>query len=123
MGFSWVPGNHNCNLIGVSLTKPAEVLFIDTSSPQNWAKHRIPKAVHLTFYRLSEPGIKRFTKKTLLSVADNSTPIVLYEDDGFSGAWEAAYAVNWGFERVYHFKGGTQAWKDAGYPVEMGPPN
>ena len=22
LGFSWAPGNHNCNLIGVSLTKP-----------------------------------------------------------------------------------------------------
>ena len=33
MGFSWAPGNHNCNLIGVSLTKPRRVI-------ETKAKHR-----------------------------------------------------------------------------------
>ena len=37
-----------------------------------------------------------------------------------SASWEAAKALAWGYENVYHFLGGAEAWAEAGYPVETG---
>ncbi len=62
----------------------------------------------------------RFTEETLMAVADKNVEIVVYYNDTYSGAWEAAKAANWGYQNVYFFRGGAQAWKDAGYPVETG---
>ncbi len=85
-----------------------------------WNAGHIPGAVHLSWQRTAD---QRLSKTALREVAGYNDEIVLYFD-GVAGiasaAEEAAKAVNWGYRKVYHFDGGTKAWKDAGYPVETG---
>jgi rhodanese-related sulfurtransferase len=33
---------------------------------------------------------------------------------------ECARAVSWGYEKIYFYGGGLDAWKAAGYPVKTG---
>ncbi len=96
-------------------------VFIDTSHPNAWKKQHIPGAVHLPYLRLKDSAQARFTEETLMAVADKTEEIVVHcRDKGcISGAWEAAKAANWGYQKVYFFRFGAQAWKDAGYPVDL----
>ena len=57
-----------------------------------------------------------------MEVADKTKDIVLYcKEGGCSGSpFETAKAVNWGYQKVYRFRGGALAWKEAGYPIETG---
>ncbi len=95
-------------------------VFIDTSHPDVRQEQQIPGAVHLTYYRFTDSAQARFTEETLIAVVDKTVEIVVYCDDCYNRVWDAAKAVNWGYQKVYFFRGGAQAWKDAGYPVETG---
>lgn len=97
------------------------VVFIDTSHPDARQENQIPGAVHLTYFRFTDSTQARFTEETLIAVVDKTVEIVVYCDDCYNRVWEAAKAVNWGYQKVYFFRGGAQAWKDAGYPVETRP--
>jgi rhodanese-related sulfurtransferase len=96
-------------------------VFIDTSHPDVRQEQQIPGAVHLTYYRSTDSAQARFTEETLIAVVDKTVEIVVYCDDCYNRVWDAAKAVNWGYQKVYFFRGGAQAWKDAGNPVETGP--
>jgi Tfp pilus assembly protein PilF/rhodanese-related sulfurtransferase len=95
-------------------------VFIDTSHPDVRKQQQIPGAIHLTYYRLTDSAQAKFTEERLMAVADKTMEIVVYCDDCYNRAWDAAKAANWGYQKVYFFRGGAQAWKDAGYPVETG---
>ena len=60
-----------------------------------------------------------FNKTRLLEIVDKTQEVVLYSS-GYSkyAAYASAYAVDNGFQRVYFFEDGFEAWKAAGYPVE-----
>ncbi len=99
------------------------MIFIDTSDDSVWNEAHIPGAVRLPYYRTRDLSRKRFRRTTLREVADYNDEIVLYfafpaEDETASASWEAAKAVTWGYQKVYHFVGGARAWREAGYPVE-----
>ena len=96
-------------------------VFIDTSHPDVRQEQQIPGAIHLTYYRFTDSAQARITEETLTAVVDKTVEIVVYCDDCYNRVWEAAKAVNWGYQRVHFFRGGAQAWKDAGFPVESGP--
>ena len=55
-----------------------------------------------------------------MAVVDKDQEVVIYYTADYSGAWEAAKAANWGYQKVYFIEGGAQAWKEAGYPIETG---
>jgi rhodanese-related sulfurtransferase len=102
------------------------VVFIDTGSEALWKKGRVPDALNLPSLRdVDDPTEKRFRETTLSEIVDKSEEVVFYWwAPGWynSGVltWVAAKAVNWGYQKVYYFHGGTPAWKEAGYPIEKG---
>jgi TolB-like protein/rhodanese-related sulfurtransferase len=99
------------------------VIFIDTNGESTWNAGHIPGAVHLSWERSGDPNRVRYSKSTLREVAGYDDEIVLYLNDGSgytSPAWQVAKAVTWGYRKVYFFDGGAKAWKEAGYPIEMG---
>jgi rhodanese-related sulfurtransferase len=98
-------------------------LFIDTSSEALWKKGRVPDALNLPSLRdVDDPTQKRFRETTLSEIVDKSEEVVFYwwPPVGDTGdlIWAAAKAVNWGYQKVYYFRVGTPAWKEAGYPIE-----
>ena len=102
------------------------VVFVDTSSEAMWKKDRVPDALNLPSLRnVNDPTEKRFRETTLSDIVDKSEEVVFYwwapgwYDKGVL-TWVAAKAVNWGYQKVYYFHGGTPAWKEAGYPIEKG---
>lgn len=97
-------------------------VFIDASSPETFKKERISGSVNLPYYRSLDPAQKYFTQEALLEVAEKSQEIVLFcERTGcLYPAWVTAKAANWGYQRIFFFKGGTEAWYEAGYFVERG---
>jgi TolB-like protein/rhodanese-related sulfurtransferase len=95
------------------------VLFIDVHF--QWNQEHIPGAVLLEVwkgegYRFNENALRRY--------ADFDDEIVVYSSSGRSqsvgrqAAIGAAIAVSRGFNNIFHFPGGLDAWKKAGYPVE-----
>jgi TolB-like protein/class 3 adenylate cyclase/Flp pilus assembly protein TadD/rhodanese-related sulfurtransferase len=102
------------------------VVFIDTSSEALWKKGRVPGALNLPSQRdVDDPTEKRFRETTLSEIVDKSEEVVFYWwapgwYDSSAIIWVAAKAVNWGYQKVYYFHGGTPAWKEAGYPIEKG---
>ncbi|MFW9915044.1 MAG: rhodanese-like domain-containing protein [Candidatus Thorarchaeota archaeon] len=54
--------------------------------------------------------------------ADNHTPILVYCRSGGRSASASAILVSMDYEQVYNLLGGFLAWKNAGYPYEIGNP-
>ena len=95
-------------------------VFIDSSSSDVWNKRHVLGAIHMRSGWSDDPAWLKFSKATLIEVADKTEELVLYcQDSGCDGSpYEAAKAANWGFQKVYRFRGGALAWEKAGYPVE-----
>ena len=95
------------------------VLFVDTSF--NWIQERIPGSILLELWK--GEGYM-FNKNAIRRHADFDDEIVIYSSRGAArrigreAAMGAAIAVSAGFNNVYYFPGGLDAWKDAGYPSE-----
>jgi TolB-like protein/class 3 adenylate cyclase/rhodanese-related sulfurtransferase len=102
------------------------VVFIDTGSEARWKKGRVPGALNLPSPGdVDDPTEKRFRETTLSEIVDKSEEVVFYwfapgYYDRGAVIWVSAKAVNWGYQKVYYFHGGTPAWKEAGYPIEKG---
>ncbi len=122
-GNSWfeVEGATKIDISTAKLFHDRGVVFIDVSRESTWNAGHIPGAVHLSFERTPDPNQVRFNKTTLGEVAQHNDEIVLYYSEWvIMPAWDMAKAVTWGYQKVYSFRGGAQAWKDAGYPIETG---
>ena len=88
-------------------------IFIDTRSPRFYARRHIPGSHHLDMKH-------GFTKAALEAVAAKDQPIVIYSSSaecarGYRGA---VFAVAWGYEKVYFFRGGFVDWRDVDLPLE-----
>jgi rhodanese-related sulfurtransferase len=88
-------------------------IFIDTRNPRFYARRHIPGAHHLDM----KDG---FTQQALEAVARKDQPIVIYSSGetcarGYRGA---VFAVAWGYEKVYYFRGGFVDWRDVDLPLE-----
>jgi len=90
-----------------------EALFIDTRKDKDWDAGRVPGAEHLDVK-------KALTADSLAAVAGKDEAIVMYCNGHkcMRSSKGAAMAVEWGYSKVYYFRDGFPAWKDAGYPVE-----
>lgn len=87
-----------------------EALLIDVREPQEYAAEHIPEAQLLplsTFHpaRLSQEAGKK---------------VVLHCVMGMRSAQAGQKLLDAGFTTVYNFRGGVQAWKDAGYATAGG---
>jgi rhodanese-related sulfurtransferase len=81
----------------------------------------IPGAHSLIWARASNSiAVPRdFNKRRLLEIIDKTQEMVIYSSGARNyAAFASAYAVNSGFQKVYFFEDGFEAWKGAGYPVE-----
>ena len=86
--------------------------LVDVREESEWARGRLPGAVHL-----GKGVIERDIEKV---IPDKSAPIVLYCGGGFRSALAADNLQKMGYTSVISMDGGWRAWNEAGYPVEGG---
>src|SRR5437773_1159615 len=84
--------------------------LVDVREESEWARGRLPGAVHL-----SKGVIERDIEKV---IPDKSAPIVLYCGGGFRSALAADNLQKMGYTSVISMDGGWRAWTEAGYPTE-----
>lgn len=92
--------------------------FVDPRKPGEFEAGRIPGAINLEY----DPGTpdQQLTEASLKAEVAKSDPVVFYcNAEGCDrSSWSAALAVEWGWQKVYYFRGGFPNWTAAGYPVE-----
>ena len=95
------------------------VQFIDTY--RTHVLGHIPGARMLVWERPSSSFAvpRSFNKSRLLEIVDKTQETVIYSSGRSNhAAYASAYAVDNGFQKIYFFEDGFEAWKAAGYPVE-----
>jgi len=86
-----------------------KIVLVDTREESEWARGRIPGAIHL-----SKGVIERDIEKT---VPDKDTLVVLYCGGGFRSALAADSLQKMGYRNVISMDGGWRAWTEAGFPT------
>lgn len=89
------------------------VLFVDPRKDADFEAGRIPGAAHLN-------SKKTLSEKSLSAEAEKGEEIVFY-CNGIKcllSSQASKLAVNWGFTKVYYYRGGFPDWQSRGYPVE-----
>ncbi len=91
----------------------AGVPFIDVRNPRLYARRHVPGAHHLDLK-------DAFTEETLSAIVAKDQPLVIYCSGVKCSRSSRASgeAVSWGFTKVYYFRGGIVAWRDAGMSLE-----
>jgi len=84
--------------------------LVDVREESEWARGRLPGALHL-----SKGIIERDIEK---AIPEKSAPIVLYCGGGFRSALAADNLQKMGYTNVISMDGGWRAWTEAGYPTE-----
>ncbi len=90
-----------------------EIAFVDVRKDSDWEAGRIPGAIHLELK-------KRFTPEALGKEIATSEPVVLYcnGEKCLRSSKAARKAVEWGYRKVYYYRDGFPAWKNASLPIE-----
>jgi hydroxyacylglutathione hydrolase len=83
--------------------------LLDVRSRDEWNKGHIPNASHVFLGELREN----------LGELDQSKPTAVYCDSGYRASIATSILKQAGFGSVYNVPGSWQAWKKAGFPVEM----
>lgn len=101
-----------CNVDDVKDRIDAEASFhlVDVREESEWAKGRIPGAIHL-----GKGVIERDIES---EIPDPNAEIVLYCGGGFRSALAARALGQMGYTNVISMDGGFRGWKEAGYSVE-----
>ena len=89
------------------------VTFLDVRNPRLYANGHVPGTYHLDYKY-------NFDEEKLASVAEKNQPLVIYcSGVKCSRSYRASEkALEWGYTKVYYFRGGIVEWKKAGYPIE-----
>lgn len=109
---------------GVENYKIFEVSWGDEKASPDYLTGHIPGAVHINTDSLEEgPLWNRKSDKELIELAKNNgitidTTVVVYGADSMAASRFAVILKYLGVKDVRLLNGGTQKWKDAGYPVE-----
>lgn len=85
-------------------------VLVDVREDHEWAKGRLPGAMHLARGILERDIESHF--------ADKSTPIVLYCGGGYRSVLAAESLQRMGYENVVSLDGGFRSWRDSGLPIE-----
>jgi len=88
--------------------------IVDVREESEFARDHIPGAVHLG------KGIIERDIETL--IPDKQASIVLYCGGGYRSALAADALQQMGYTNVISMDGGIKAWREAGGPLEGGPP-
>lgn len=94
------------------LDRRDKFLLVDVREESEWARGRLPGAIHL-----SKGIIERDIETT---IPDKGAPIVLYCGGGFRSVLVAENLQKMGYSNVISMDGGWRGWLEAGYPVETG---
>lgn len=90
------------------------ILFVDVRSADDYKAGHISGAKHLS---VKDAG---FTADNLSALSKKDEPVVFYCNGvtclGSSMATQKA--LDWGWSKVYYFRGGITQWKTSGLPVE-----
>jgi len=86
--------------------------LVDVREDNEWAKGRLPGAVHL-----GKGVIERDVEQ---AVPDKSATLVLYCGGGFRSALAGDNLQKMGYENVISMDGGWRGWTEAGFPTEKG---
>jgi rhodanese-related sulfurtransferase len=97
--------------------KSDAVAILNVLGPDKFRQQHIPGSENIP---VSESN---FTEEVARSVGGRDKPVVVYcADESCNASEKAAQALDdAGFETVYDFVGGMQAWQEAGEPVQAGP--
>jgi rhodanese-related sulfurtransferase len=85
-------------------------LLVDVREDNEWAKGRLPGAVHM-----GRGVIERDIEK---AVPETGTKIILYCGGGFRSALVADNLQKMGYTNVESMDGGWRGWNEAGLPTE-----
>jgi rhodanese-related sulfurtransferase len=85
-------------------------ILVDTREDSEWAKGRMPGAIHL--------GKGIIERDIESKVPDKSTTLVLYCGGGFRSALACDNLQKMGYTAVISMDGAWRAWTEAGFPVE-----
>jgi len=83
--------------------------LIDVREESEWAKGRLPGAVHL--------GRGIIERDIEIAVPLKDTPLVLYCGGGYRSALAADNLQKMGYTNVLSMDGGWRGWNDAGFPT------
>jgi rhodanese-related sulfurtransferase len=86
--------------------------LIDVREESEWARGRLPGAVHLGKGVIERDVEEKFP--------DPGTELVLYCGGGFRSALAADNLQRMGYTNVKSMDGGWRGWTEAGLPVEKG---
>lgn len=91
----------------------AEAVIVDVRTDKDWDAGRIPGAVHLELK-------SRFTEEALLAEVGKNDDVMIYCNGSkcLRSSEASSMAVEWGFKKVYFFRGGIPEWKAANLPIE-----
>lgn len=94
------------------LSRGKKFFLVDVREDNEWAKGRIPGAMHL-----ARGILERDVEK---AIPDPSAEIVLYCGGGYRSALAAESLQKMGYRRVLSMDGGWRAWLLAGGEIEKG---
>ena len=108
-----VPGAESVSAEQAAALFDEGVVFVDVRKPSDFEAGRVPGAVHLDLK-------SNFSAETLAAAVAKDQPVVIYCNGGscMRSSEACAKAVEWGFTKVYYFRGGYPEWESAGLPVE-----
>lgn len=109
---------------GKSLAARKAATFVDTRSPVNFGKGRVPGAVMAAYKEKSEPSPAFDAAQDSFALdklpTDKKAPIVFYSDGptGWKSYKAAVLAVKAGYTNVMYMRSGFAEWESKGHPVE-----
>lgn len=115
-----VPGAETIDVKKAKELFDSGALFIDSRSKTAFDAGHIPGAENIPLSKTPTEADFAAVKTALEKVAKKEEPVVMY-CNGIKcplSAAMASKALEWGYKKVYYFRIGFPAWKEAGYPVE-----
>ena len=97
------------------IDKNDEVVVIDSRS-------RNQRIIGYIYESINLPDEDTTVNSLAQAVAVKQTPVIFYcsgVNGGFRSARAARIAVDAGYNKVFWFKGGFQAWKENHYPIQV----
>jgi rhodanese-related sulfurtransferase len=94
------------------LDRGEKFTLIDVREESEYAKDRLPGAVHLGKGIIERDVEQKFP--------DTATPLVLYCGGGFRSALAADNLQKMGYTNVISMDGGIRDWRTKGYPLTRG---
>ena len=115
-----VPGTETVDVKKAKELFDAGALFVDSRSKAAFDAGRISGAESIPLSKTATDADFAVVKASLEKMTTPEKPVVMY-CNGVKcplSAAMAAKAVEWGYKKVYYFRLGYPAWKEAGYAVE-----